>query len=252
MTTVLQTRNLSVRFGGVVAVNSIDLDCRSGELTGLIGPNGAGKTTFIDAVTGFLPRNVSGSVTFKGEEVLGSAPHRLAHKGLCRTWQSLELFDDISVRANFEVASHQLKIGRALGDYFKGSRGAARVDEMLDLLNLTSTAERYPSELTQGQRKMVGLGRALVSDAELLLLDEPAAGLDRQETLWLGKQLRRIVEAGTPMLLVDHDMGLVLSVCDRIHVLEFGRVISSGTPKEITADKKVIAAYLGGSGDDSE
>jgi branched-chain amino acid transport system ATP-binding protein len=118
----------------------------------------------------------------------------------------------------------------------------------MELLNLTPIADREPSELSQGQRKLVGVGRALVTDAKLLLLDEPAAGLDRQETVWLGIQLRRIVEAGTPMLLVDHDMGLVLSVCDRIHVLEFGKLIASGTTEEIRQDEKVVAAYLGASG----
>ncbi len=246
----LQTKGLTVRFGGLLAVNDVDLDCRPGELTGLIGPNGAGKTTFIDAVTGFLPRNASGSVTFDGQEALGMAPHRLAHRGLCRTWQTLELFDDISVRANLDVASSRLTPLNAIRDYFRGSDIDERIDETLEMLNLTHVAERSPSELSQGQRKLVGVGRALVADAKLLLLDEPAAGLDRQETVWLGLELRRIVESGTPILLVDHDMGLVLSVSDRIHVLQFGKLIASGTPEEIRADEQVISAYLGASGGD--
>jgi len=248
---VLQTRGLTVRFGGLLAVNDVDLDCLPGQLTGLIGPNGAGKTTLIDAVTGFLPKNASGNVYFGGEDILGTSPHRLAHAGLCRTWQTLELFDDISVRANLDVASSRLTPGRAFRDYFSGSEGGDRIDEVMELLNLTSIADREPSELSQGQRKLVGVGRALVADAKLLLLDEPAAGLDRQETVWLGIQLRRIVEAGTPMLLVDHDMGLVLSVCDRVHVLEFGKLIASGTTEEIRQDEKVVAAYLGATGGDA-
>jgi branched-chain amino acid transport system ATP-binding protein len=246
----LQTKGLIVRFGGLLAVNEVDLDCRAGELTGLIGPNGAGKTTLIDAVTGFLPKNASGSVEFDGEEALGTAPSRLAHRGLCRTWQTLELFDDIDVRANLEVASSRLTPKKALRDYFMGSDVDERIDETLELLNLAHVADRSPSELSQGQRKLVGVGRALVADAKLLLLDEPAAGLDRQETVWLGLQLRRIVEAGTPILLVDHDMGLVLSVSDRIHVLQFGKLIASGTPEEIRNNEQVISAYLGGSGGD--
>lgn len=244
----LQTTELSVRFGGLLAVDNVDLDCRPGELTGLIGPNGAGKTTFIDAITGFLPKNATGSARFDGEEVMGLAPHKLAHRGLCRTWQMLELFDDISVRANLDVASSRLTPMRALVDYFRGSDIDDRIESTLELLNLSEVAERSPSELSQGQRKLVGVGRALVADAKLLLLDEPAAGLDRQETVWLGLQLRRIVESGTPILMVDHDMGLVLSVSDRIHVLEFGKLIASGTPAEIRKDERVIAAYLGGSG----
>lgn len=245
---VLQTKGLTVRFGGLLAVNDVNLDCLPGQLTGLIGPNGAGKTTLIDAVTGFLPKNASGNVYFGGEDILGTAPHRLAYAGLCRTWQTLELFDDISVRANLDVASRRLTPGRAFRDYFAGSEGGGRIDEVMELLNLTPIADREPSELSQGQRKLVGVGRALVTDAKLLLLDEPAAGLDRQETVWLGIQLRRIVEAGTPMLLVDHDMGLVLSVCDRVHVLEFGKLIASGTTEEIRQDEKVVAAYLGATG----
>ena len=244
----LQTTELSVRFGGLLAVDNVDLDCRPGELTGLIGPNGAGKTTFIDAITGFLPKNATGSARFDGEEVMGLAPHKLAHRGLCRTWQMLELLDDISVRANLDVASSRLTPMRALVDYFRGSDIDDRIESTLELLNLSEVAERSPSELSQGQRKLVGVGRALVADAKLLLLDEPAAGLDRQETVWLGLQLRRIVESGTPILMVDHDMGLVLSVSDRIHVLEFGKLIASGTPAEIRKDERVIAAYLGGSG----
>lgn len=248
---VLQTKGLAVRFGGLLAVNDVTLDCRSGELTGLIGPNGAGKTTLIDAVTGFLPKNASGEVLLNGEDVLGTAPHRLAEAGLCRTWQTLELFDDISVRANLDVASSRLSPLSAIRDYFVGSAGDDRVEEVMDLLNLGPLADRQPSELSQGQRKLVGVGRALVADAKLLLLDEPAAGLDRQETVWLGIQLRRIVEAGTPMLLVDHDMGLVLSVCDRVHVLEFGKLIATGTTDEIRQDAKVVAAYLGETGGDA-
>jgi branched-chain amino acid transport system ATP-binding protein len=247
-TAVLQTDGLTVRFGGLVAVDSVDLDCSPGQLTGLIGPNGAGKTTFIDAVTGFLPQNTAGQVVFERSDVLGLSPYRLAHKGLCRTWQSLELFDDITVRANLDVASRRLTFSRGIRDYFTGSHGDERVDEVLDTLNLTAVADRHPAELSQGQRKLVGVGRALVAEARLLLLDEPAAGLDRKETVWLGIQLRRIVESGIPILLVDHDMRLVLSVCDRIHVLEFGRLIASGPPAEIRTNAQVIAAYLGGSG----
>ena len=249
---VLETEGLTVRFGGVVAVDQVSLDCRSGELTGLIGPNGAGKTTFIDAVTGFLPGNTAGRVRFRGRDLTGVAPHRIAWAGLTRTWQSLELFDDISVRSNLDVASRRLTPRGAVSDYMLGSPAPESVSEVMELLELGDVADRQPTELSQGRRKLVGVGRALVAGAALVMLDEPAAGLDRAETVWLGDRLRSLVEAGYDMLLVDHDMSLVLRVCDRIHVLELGSLIATGAPAEIRDDPTVVAAYLGshGRGDD--
>ena len=249
---VLETEGLTVRFGGVVAVDRVSLDCRSGELTGLIGPNGAGKTTFIDAVTGFLPGNTAGRVRFRGRDLTGVAPHRIAWAGLTRTWQSLELFDDISVRSNLDVASRRLTPRGAVSDYVLGSAAPESVSEVMELLELGDVADRQPTELSQGRRKLVGVGRALVAGAALVMLDEPAAGLDRAETVWLGDRLRSLVEAGYDMLLVDHDMSLVLRVCDRIHVLELGALIATGAPAEIRDDPTVVAAYLGshGRGDD--
>ena len=160
--TVLRTSGLTVRFGGLLAVNDVSLECRSGQLTGLIGPNGAGKTTFIDAITGFLPNNSWGSVLLECEEVFGRSPHRLAHDGLTRTWQTLELFDDITVRSNLDVASRRLTLRGAVRDYFRPRKREERVDEVLEVLDLGDIAERQPRELSQGQRKLVGVGRALV------------------------------------------------------------------------------------------
>ncbi|HAT17165.1 MAG TPA: ABC transporter ATP-binding protein [Gemmatimonadetes bacterium] len=249
---VLYTEGLTVRFGGLTAVNNVTLDCSRGELTGLIGPNGAGKTTFVDAVTGFLPGNSSGSVQIEGTEVFGRSAHLLAHAGLSRTWQTLELFDDISVRSNLDVASRVLTVRGAVRDFFRASERDDRVEEILELLGLADIANRQPVELSQGQRKLVGVGRALVaSSTKILLLDEPAAGLDRTETAWFGEQLRGLVDEGYTMLLIDHDMGLVLNVCDRIHMLVFGELVTSGTPEEMRGNPDVIAAYLGHSGDSS-
>ena len=248
---VLRTENLTVQFGGLLAVNDVTLSCAQGQLTGLIGPNGAGKTTFIDAVTGFLPNNSAGVVALEGENVFGRAPHRLAHDGLTRTWQTLELFDDISVRANLDVASQRLTVRAALRDYFRPGARHDRVDEVLELLEMHDIADRQPRELSQGQRKMVGVGRALVAEStKILLLDEPAAGLDKAETEWFGDQLRRLIDQGFTMLLIDHDMGLVLRVCDYIHMLVFGELITSGSPEQMRNDPAVIAAYLGHSGAD--
>ncbi len=248
---LLRTESLRVAFGGLVAVDDVTLECRRGQLTGLIGPNGAGKTTFIDAVTGFLPNNASGSVLLEGKDVFGRPAHQLAHDGLTRTWQTLELFDDISVRSNLGVASEPLTFKGAVRDYFRPSRSDERVEEVIELLDLGDIADHQPRELSQGQRKLVGVGRALASSTtKILLLDEPAAGLDKAETEWFGTQLRRLVEQGFTMLLVDHDMGLVLTVCDFIHMLVFGGLAASGTPQELRNDPRVIAAYLGHSGGD--
>lgn len=248
---LLRTESLKVAFGGLVAVDDVTLECRRGQLTGLIGPNGAGKTTFIDAVTGFLPNNASGSVLLEGEEVFGRPAHQLAHNGLTRTWQTLELFDDISVRSNLVVASERLTFKGAVRDYFRPNRSDERVEEVVELLDLGAIADHQPRELSQGQRKLVGVGRALASSTtKILLLDEPAAGLDKSETEWFGAQLRRLVDQGVTMLLVEHDMGLVLNVCDFIHMLVFGGLAASGTPQELRNDPRVIAAYLGHTGGD--
>lgn len=249
-TPVLSTQSLTVRFGGLLAVNNVTFHCQPGQLTGLIGPNGAGKTTFVDAITGFLPDNASGDVLLDGSSVFGRPPHRLAHAGLTRTWQTLELFDDISVRSNLDVASQQLTAVAAVRDYFRPGSRRDRVEEVLELLDMQEIAERQPRELSQGQRKMVGVGRALVSEStRILLLDEPAAGLDKQETEWFGGQLRRLIDQGYSMLLIDHDMGLILNVCDHVHMLVFGELRASGSPREMRNNPEVIAAYLGRSGD---
>jgi branched-chain amino acid transport system ATP-binding protein len=247
MNAVLHTAGLTVQFGGLKACNEISLDVHEGELLGLIGPNGAGKTTFINGITGFVP--ASGSVMFDGDEVLGWAPHRIAHRGLTRTWQSLELFGDISVRENLEVAATKLTPGKAVRDYFGSSqRVAARVDATIEALEMHEVLDARPDDLSMGYRKLVGVARALVAEAKLVLLDEPAAGLDRSETSWLAEKLRDVIDYGTSILLVDHDMGLVLNVCDRIHVIDFGKTIAIGTPAEIRTDEAVIGAYLGSSG----
>jgi branched-chain amino acid transport system ATP-binding protein len=229
MTSVFSARGVSVSFGGVRAVAGVDLDIESGQLVGLIGPNGAGKTTFIDAVTGFV--RYSGDAALDGVSLNGLPPHARARRGLARTWQTVELFDDLTVRENLTVAAR--------------GGASAPVDEELRLLDLEAAADAMPWELSQAERKRAGIGRALVARPRLLCLDEPAAGLDARQSHELGMLLPGIARSGTAVLLVDHDMGLVLSTCDLVVVLDSGSVIARGTPAEVRADERVIAAYLG-------
>jgi branched-chain amino acid transport system ATP-binding protein len=248
---VLSARGISVSFGGVHAVIDVDLDVDANELVGLIGPNGAGKTTFVDAVTGFVPHR--GTVAIDGVDVTDESPHVRARRGIARTWQAIELFDDLTVRENLTVAAQHLSVLTTIKDIFSPRRAGSRaVDEALETFALEHLAGATPSELTQGQRKLVAVARALAARPKLLCLDEPGAGLDAHESIAFGQHLREIVDRGTPILLIDHDMGLVLGISDRVVVLEFGKVIAAGSPSDVRANPKVITAYLGSAATEME
>jgi branched-chain amino acid transport system ATP-binding protein len=243
---LLAAEGLRVTYGGVVAVEGLDLAVPEGSLVGLIGPNGAGKTSAIDALTGYHPPS-GGSVSFDGAEITRMRPHLRARRGLGRTFQSVELFDDLTVEENLQVAADHIGIGRALRDLFLPIRTASRegVDWALALCDLEDVAGRSPKELSHGQRKLVGVARALAQRPRLVLLDEPAAGLDTDESRELGERLQTMPAEGVSVLLVDHDMSLVLNACEDIYVLDFGKLIAHGTPAEIRNSPEVIGAYLG-------
>ena len=245
---LLEVADLTVRHGGLVALDEVSLQVTEGEVVGLIGPNGAGKTTFIDTLTGFKPPH-RGHVTFDGRDITRASAHQRSRAGLVRTFQSLELFDDLSVRDNLLVAAHAPTFWSTITDAFwPKSHDSTETHCILELLDLLPIADRLPTELSNGQRHVVALGRAIVSSPKLVLLDEPAAGLDPSETAELAEMLRRLPDVGTTVLVVDHDMSLILGVCDTVHVLDFGRLVASGSPSEIRHDPTVIDAYLGRQG----
>jgi len=248
MSNILETSGLTVTFGGLNACDKVDLIVPEGKFVGLIGPNGAGKTTFIDAITGYVPTS-AGNAVFNGEDIGELKPHERAQRGLVRTFQSLELFEDLSVKDNLLVAGYDTRWYSFLLDMIYMPRKDQKVEEQiewaLDIMGLNDVADAMPSDLSHGRRKLVGVARALAASPKLILLDEPAAGLDTAESQILGGHLREFLDHDMSVFLIDHDMGLVLSVCDYIYVLDFGKIIAEGTPQEIRESETVKKAYLG-------
>ncbi|GAA0612306.1 hypothetical protein GCM10009547_12910 [Sporichthya brevicatena] len=246
----LEARGVTVRYGGLVAADSVTLSAPLGRITGLIGPNGAGKTTTFSACSGTAPVS-SGSVHLFGEEVTGVPPQIRGQRGLGRTFQRMELFDSLTVADNVGLGLEAGLAGSKPWRHLLGNKGdkariVARVQESLRRCGIEDLAQVTAGELSTGQGRLVELARVLAGNFRMLLLDEPSSGLDRAETARFGAILRNTVaETGCGILLVEHDMSLVLNICDYVYVLDFGKLIFEGTPAQIVASQEVQAAYLG-------
>ena len=235
---MLQVDSVSVRFGGLRALEDVSIAVPSGQITGLIGPNGAGKTTLFNVITGFQ-RASSGRVTLDGTDITGLGPQRRAAQGIARTFQRLELFGSLSIRENVMVALEAQR-GRV-------ARGhtATVADDLLRRVGVVDEGDAAADTLSTGKARLVELARGLACQPRLLLLDEISSGLDAEESRRLGGLLRQLAGDGIAVLLVEHDMDLVMSVCDRIYVLDFGLMIADGPPAAVAADERVRNAYLG-------
>jgi len=250
---ILECKNLSISFGGLKAVDSVSLKVNKGEVYGLIGPNGAGKTTLFNMITKFYECD-SGEIIFDGENLSKEKNYNIIKKGLVRTFQNVELFKGMTLLENILVGQHtetkySMLHGIIRSKKYRETEKAIldRAMEILEFLNIEQYAQFYPSQLPYGIQKSAELARALVLNPKMVILDEPAAGMNNLETEQLGKQINRLrEELGITVFMIEHDMKLVMNICDRITVLNFGKKIAEGSPDEIKNNKNVIEAYLGG------
>ena len=250
---LLEVKKLTKNFGGLTAVSDVSLELNEGELVGLIGPNGAGKTTLFNLLTGVYEPS-EGTVTLDGHLLNGKAPYKIATLGLSRTFQNIRLFKDLTVLDNVLIAFGNHHKPHVLASFFRlpafyqnEEELKAKALELLAIFDLDKEAETLAKNLAYGQQRRLEIVRALATEPKILFLDEPAAGMNPQETAELTALIRRIKnEFNITIMLIEHDMSLVMEVTERIYVLEYGRLIAHGTPDEIKNDKRVIEAYLGG------
>jgi branched-chain amino acid transport system ATP-binding protein len=252
VTELLKVDNVSMIFGGLRAVSNLDMYINDGELVGFIGPNGAGKTTAFNMLTGVYEPS-EGLITFDGKKVNGKKPYQVTAMGMARTFQNIRLFSELTVIDNVKIAYNmhvQYSLGEAIarvGRYFKEEEAITqKALDLLKIFNLEDKANELAKNLPYGEQRRLEIARAMATEPKLLLLDEPAAGMNPQETQELMQMIRWIRdEFKLTILLIEHDMNLVMGVCERIYVLEYGICIATGKPDEIKADKNVIRAYLG-------
>jgi len=249
---LLEVADLALRFGGTRAIDGVSFDVRQGELFAVIGPNGAGKTSIFNCISGVY-RPQEGRVRFMGEDLVGRHPDAIADLGVARTFQNIELFDNLTVVENLMLGRHQhLDYGMLAGMLWVGPARRAElanrriVEDVIDFLEIEAHRKLPVGMLPYGVKKRVELGRALAMEPKLLLLDEPVAGMNVEETEDMARFILDIrAELGTAMILVEHDMGLVMDLADRVMVMDFGRRIALGRPQEVQQDRAVIQAYLG-------